>query len=192
MSPSAFGILLNCTYLTNCGLFILNKSIMTTIKCIILVIVSLATLISCGGTTHSLSSGRFSKDDTYQVNSYYGCCGCSAKYFTINSGKRKVEQVIYSYNCYNIGQPTKFIFNYNEKGQLISCDKYVATTSDDYTQPLSELERQLFSTIDTSSRLKANYTILKFSEIRGFRKQMDKEMTHPFPLVKKGYKLPVK
>jgi len=151
----------------------------------------IATLTSCGGTTHYLSSGDFSKTATYKVNSYFGCCGCEAKYFIINSDKRKVEQIIYSYNCYSIGKPTKFIFNYNKRGQLISCDKYVATTSNDFTQTLNEQEKQLFSTIDTSSLLKANHTTIKFSEITGFRKPVDKEITHSFPLIKKGVKLPV-
>lgn len=163
---------------------------MTILKNIILLTI-FTTLISCGGTTHSLSSGRFSKKENYKINSYYGCCGCSAKYFIINSGKRKVEQVVYSYNCYNIGKPTKFIFNYNNGGQLINCDKYIATTSDDYTLALNELERQLFSMLDTNNLMKADYTTIKFSEIKGFRKPADKEVTHSFPLIKKGYKLSI-
>jgi hypothetical protein len=164
---------------------------MTTLRNSIFFIAIFVTLISCGRTTHSLSSGQFSKKDNYKINSYYGCCGCSAKYFIINSGKRKVEQVIYSYNCYNVGKPTKFIFNYNDRGQLISCDKYVATTSDDFTQTLNEQERQLFSTLDTSTLLKANSTAIELSKLKGFRKPIDKEVTHSFPLIKKGYKLPV-
>ena len=151
----------------------------------------IATLISCGGTTHYLASGEISKTETYKINSYYGCCGCEAKYFIISSGKRKVEQVIYSYNCYNIGKPTKFIFNYNNKGHLISCAKYVATTSNDFTQKLNERETQLFSTIDTSSLMRANHTTIKFLEITGFRKPVDNEVTHLFPLIKKGVKLPI-
>jgi hypothetical protein len=89
-----------------------------------------------------------------------------------------------------VGKPTKFIFNYNDRGQLISCDKYVATTSDDFTQTLNEQERQLFSMLDTSTLLKANSTTIEFSKIKGFRKPIDKEVTHSFPLIKKGYKLP--
>jgi len=164
---------------------------MAILKKIILSVIISVGLISCGGTTHYLASGQFSKKDNYKINSYYGCCGCKAKYFIITSGKRKVEQVIYSYNCYNIGKPTKFIFNYNDRGKLISCDKLVATTSDDFTQTLNEQEKQIFSTLDTSSLLKANYTTIKFSEIKGFRKPIDKEVTHSFPLIKKGYKLPI-
>ena len=121
---------------------------------------------SCGGTTHYLASGDFSKTENFNVNSYYGCCGCEAKYFIINSGKRKVEQIIYSYNCYNIGKPTKFIFNYNVRGQLMSCDKYVATISNDFTQTLNEKERELFSKLDTSSLMKANHTTIKFATKR--------------------------
>jgi hypothetical protein len=165
---------------------------MTTLKNIILLIAIFVTLISCGGTTHSLSSGQLSKKDNYKINSYYGCCGCEAKYFIINSGKKKVEQIIYSYNCYGAGKPTKFVFNYNKLGRIISCDKYVATTSNDFTLKLSEQEKNLFYTVDTSSLMKANYTIINFSEITGFRKPIDKEITHSFPLIKKGVKLPVR
>ena len=164
---------------------------MTIIKKIILLILIFVTLISCGGTTHYLSSGQFSRKDNYKINSYYGCCGCEAKYFIINSGKRKVEQVIYSYNCYAKGKPTKFVFNYNKLGRIISCDKYVATTSNDFTLKLSEQEKNLFYTVDTSSLMKPNFTIIKFSEITGFRKPIDKEITHSFPLIKKGAKLQV-
>jgi hypothetical protein len=164
---------------------------MTNLKYIILITVISVTIISCGGTTNSLSSGQFSKEDNYKINSYFGCCGCSAKYFNINSGKRKVEQVIYSYNCYNVGKPTKFIFVYNDRGNLISCDKFVATTSEDFTQTLNEQEKQIFALLDKSDLFKANYTTIKFSEIKGFRKPIDKEVTHSFPLIKKGYKLKV-
>jgi hypothetical protein len=150
------------------------------------------TLISCGGTTHYLSSGSFSKADTYNINSYYGCCGCEAKYFLINSGKRKAEQVIYSYNCYRIGKPTKFVFNYNKQGRLISCDKYVSTTTNDFSMELSDYEKKIFSMLDTSSMTKANYSVIKFSEIKGFRKPIDNEITHSFPLVKKGSDLQVR
>src|SRR5690349_20865694 len=146
---------------------------MQVLKNIILVVAIFVTLISCGGTTHSLSSGQFSEEDNYKINSYYGCCGCEAKYFIINSGKRKVEQIIYSYNCYDTGKPTKFVFNYDKRGRIISCDKYIATTSNDLTLKLTEQEQNLFYTVDTSSLMKANYTAIKFSEIKGFRKPVD-------------------
>jgi hypothetical protein len=151
----------------------------------------LATLLSCGGTTHNLSSGNFSKTHSYKINSYYGCCGCKAKYFTINSGKRKVEQVIYSYNCYGTGKPTKFVFNYNNKGRLMSCDKYIATVQDDFSLKLTDQEKMIFETLDASNVMKADYSTVRLSDIKGFRKPQDKEITHTFPLIKKGYKLPV-
>lgn len=164
---------------------------MTTLKKIFFSLIIPVGLTSCGGTTHYLASGQYSKKDNYKINSYYGCCGCEAKYFIINSGKQKVEQVIYSDNCYNIGKPTKFIFNYNDRGKLISCDKLIATTSDDFTQTLNEQEKRIFSMLDTSILLKANYTTIKFSEIKGFRKPIDKEVTDSFPFIKKGYKVPI-
>jgi hypothetical protein len=148
-------------------------------------------LISCSGTTHYLASGNFTNNESYRINSYYGCCGCEAKYFILYTGKRKTEQIIYSYNCYGTGKPTKFVFNYNQQGRLISCDRYVATNANDFTQILNKNERKLFSTVDTSFLLKANYSIIQFSEIQGFRKPLEKEIAHSFPLIRKGYKLPV-
>lgn len=170
----------------------LEKNNMKAIKNIIFSIAISVTLFSCGGTTHSLSSGQFSKKDNYIVNGYYGCCGCEAKYFIIKSGKRKIEQIIYSYNCYGKGKPTKFIFNYNSIGRIISCDKYVATISNDFTLKLSEQEKKLFYMVDTSSLMKANSTTIRFSEITGFRKPIDKEITHSFPLIRRGANLPVR
>jgi hypothetical protein len=164
---------------------------MRLVKTIVYSLAMLVTLLSCGGTTHSLLSGKFSNNESFKINSYYGCCGCSAKYFVIYSGSRMMEQVIYSYNCYAIGKPTKFVFNYNDNGKLVSCDKYVATTSEDFTQKLSEHESQLFSRLDTTVPPKINSTVTTFSEIKGFRKPMDDEVSHSFPLIKKGYKLPI-
>jgi hypothetical protein len=115
-------------------------------------------LAGCGGTTHYLASGNFSQNSNYEINSYYGCCGCEAKYFTISSAKQKIEQVIYSYNCHHIGLPTKFIFKYNDSKNLIGCDALVATTRDDYTLILNEQERQLFTEVATSDLLKPNHT----------------------------------
>ncbi len=149
-------------------------------------------LVSCGGgATHHLASGVFSKNETYNINSYYGCCGCEAKYFLISSGKRKAAQVIYSYNCTGSGVPTKFIFNYNKQGKLISCDKYIATTANDYTIKLTDQEKMLFKAIESSAILEGRYTTIKLSQVTGFKRTDDKMIGHSFPLIKKGYKLPV-
>jgi hypothetical protein len=149
-------------------------------------------LLSCGGgATHHLASGTFSKNETYNINSYYGCCGCEAKYFLINSGKRKTEQVIYSYNCSGTSIPTKFIFNYNKQGEIISCDKYIATTANDYTIKLTDGEKFLLTAIESSTILAGKYTVIKLSLVTGFKKTPDQSIGHSFPLIKKGYKLPV-
>lgn len=151
----------------------------------------LVSLTSCGGTTNVLTKGEFTGKIKYNVNSYYGCCGCDSRYFTITAGKTIIEQVVYSYNCYSKGKPTKFIFKYSEEGELIGCEKYVATVANDFTQELNEQERQIFSLLETTELLKANYTTVSFSEIKGFRRPVEGEVTHIFPFVRKGSKLPV-
>lgn len=158
---------------------------------IILFSITLFTLFSCGGITNTLSTGQFSKNNSYNVKSYFGCCGCEAKYLLLKKGNRKTEQIIYSYNCYAKGNPTKFIFNYNKSGKIISCEKYIATNSSEYTIKLSEEEKQIFRTIDTSLLMRANSTKLKLSDITGFRKPLEKEITHSFPLVRRGFKIPI-
>ena len=172
-------------------LFCVWQCTMAIFKNLILFITIFVSLISCGGATHSLSSGQFSKKEHYKINSYSGCCGCEAKYFIIIAGRKKIEQIIYSYNCYGTGKPTKFVFNYNILGKIINCNKYVATTSNDFTLKLTEQEKSLFATVDTNNLMKAKYTTIKFSEITGFRKSIDKEVTHSFPLIQKGYKLSI-
>ncbi|MGC4034911.1 MAG: hypothetical protein QM764_03045 [Chitinophagaceae bacterium] len=149
-------------------------------------------LISCGGTTRILTFGSLTKNETYKINSYYGCCGCEAKYFTISVDGRKMEQVIYSYNCSAPGKPTKFIFNYNKHGRLVSCDRYIATTTNDFAIQLSEKEKELFSLLEKDSLTKVKYSMINFSDVTGFRKPYDKETVHSFPLIKKGYKLKVR
>jgi hypothetical protein len=66
----------------------------------------------------------------------------------------------------------------------------VATTTNDFTVALNERERELFSTIERSGLIEAEDTTIN-SEVKGFRKPGENEVTHPFPLVKNGYKLPV-
>ena len=158
---------------------------------IFLLIITIAILTACGGTTHSLTTAEFSKTEICKVNSYYGCCGCEAKYFIVKKGRRKVEQIIYSYNCNGGGIPTKFIFNYNKIGHLISCEKYIATFDNDYTLKLTENEIKIFSTIDTSTMMKSKNNTIILLNIKGFRKPLDKDFPHLFPLIRKGYKLKV-
>jgi len=147
-------------------------------------------LLSCA-TKNNLSSGTLENNHSYKIYSYYGCCGCESKYLTISRGKKAIEQIIYSYNCHDKGKPTKFIFNYDKKGKIVSCDKFIATIKNDYTMELSNEEKVLFVTVDNDSTLKQEFNIIRFSQITGFRKARDNEVSHKFPLIKKGYKLPV-
>ena len=74
---------------------------------------------------------------------------------------------------------------------MVSCDKFIATTKNDFTMELTAEERSLFVTVDNDSTLKQEYNIIKFSEIKGFKKPRENDISHSLPLVKKGYKLPV-
>lgn len=164
---------------------------MKTINLLLFITVTL-TFASCvTGTTHHLASGNFTKNETYEMNKYNGCCGCEAKYFILNSNGKKTEQVIYSYNCSGNGTPTKFIFNYDKKGALVSCSKYIATTVNDYTMKLTEQEKFLLTAAGKSSVLQPNYITIQLSDITGFRKPTDKELVHDFPLIKNGTALKV-
>jgi hypothetical protein len=143
-------------------------------------------LVSCGGTTRNLSSGQFSKTEKYTIKSYYGCCGCAAEYFNIYNGSVWTEQLVYKYNCYSTGMPTKFIFNYDEYGQLLYCNKLVATSGDDFDDPLTSNERNLFLFLDKDKILVIGDNYIKYSTIKGFRKLKPGDISHPFPLIKGG------
>jgi hypothetical protein len=149
-------------------------------------------LLNACSTSNNLKSGVFTTTYNYNINSYFGCCGCEAKYFTINKGKSPIEQIIYSYNCYNEGSPMKFIFNYNKKGQIVSCEKYIGTVNNDYTLPLTEQEIFILSLVKNDSTLKPKFAEREFYEIKGFRKPLEGEIAHSFPLIKNGIKLPIK
>lgn len=144
----------------------------------------LAMLFNSCGTTNNIATGNFSKKDSYKINSYAGCCGCFAKYFNIYSGKKLIEQIVYSYNCYNAGSPTKFIFNYNEIGHLQYCDKLVATVNDDFQIPVTAYEKIIFVLLDSFINLNRYTPVQTYTGIKGFRKLIDKEITHTFPLGK--------
>ena len=148
-----------------------------------LILLVLLAMLSCG-TTNNISSGNFSKKNSYKINSYAGCCGCDAKYLNIYEDKRLVEQIVYSYNCYTAGSPTKFIFNYNKIGHLQYCDKLIATTEDDFQIPVTAYEKIVFSSLDSVINSTRHTPIQTYSGIKGFRKPVEKEITHSFPLGK--------
>lgn len=103
-----------------------------------------------------------------------------------------MEQVVYKYSCYAAGMPTKFIFNYDEYGQLLYCSKSIATTGDDFDTPLSEDERALFLLLDKDKILNIGDKFIKYNTIKGFRKVKDGESFHHFPLMKRGAGVKVK
>ena len=165
---------------------------MTNAKYILFSIGIITTMISCSGTTNKISSGRLSNIIKYRINSYAGCCGCFATYFDIYERGVKQEEVIYKYNCYNPGMPTKFIFKYDENGELLYCDKFVATVTSDFEAPLTANEKYIFDLLDKNQVLSINGTTIKYSEVKGFRKPKEQETTHMFPLINGGAKVKVR
>lgn len=149
-------------------------------------------LAGCGGTTRNLSKGYLSNANKFAVKSYAGCCGCAAEYFNIYHHTNLTEQVVYKYNCYTAGMPTKFIFNYDEYGQLLYCSKSIATTGDDFEEPLSDEERGLFLLLDKDKILNIGDKYIKYNAIKGFRKVKAGESSHQFPLIKHGSNVKVK
>jgi len=148
-------------------------------------------IISCG-VTRNLANGKLSKNENYRINVYYsGCCGCVANYFMIYKRLKKVEQVIYSYNCPTGGNPTKFIFNNNIFGKIISCDKYIATTDSDFTIELTTYEKKIFSLIENNNNLQPEGKIVYFKDIKGFRKPKSTDITHHFPFIKRHWKVKI-
>ena len=116
------------------------------------------------------------------MNRYVGCCGCNATYFDIQLGNRTVEQVIFKYNCGSggAGKPTKYVFQHDAKGRIISGEKYVAAFSDDFSMLVTDDEKKVFQLVDSNGML---------SRILGFRKVKANEAHHHFPLIKNGVKL---
>jgi len=141
-------------------------------------------LISCA-KKNTLSSGRLENKHNYKIYSYYGCCGCESKYFTISLGKKAVEQIIYSYNCHGKGKPTKFIFNYDKKGKIVSCDKFVATITNDFSMELSAQEKVLFAMVENDSTMKQEYNIIKFLRLKDSENLLKKKSHIPFLSSKK-------
>jgi len=155
----------------------------------ILLLSIVLTLISCGGTTNKFSSGDLEKSEKYKINSYYGCCGLFAYYFNIYKYGKKQEQIVYKYTDAKTFLPTKYIFNYGKGGHLLYCDRYIATKNNDFEIGLTENEKVIFLLLDTDTSGKFGNKSMRFSDIKGFRKPKEKEVTHPFPLMRKGYKV---
>ncbi len=143
-------------------------------------------LLSACDNTLFLSKGTLASNSYYEVKKVNSCCGCSATYYNIYENKRLVQQVVYDYNCPG-GNPTKFVFNYN-KGKIVSAERYVGVADESYTEPVSEQERKITSSlmaIDTSKTLVV-------TQVKGYRKANHNDKRHSFPFIKKGYKLPIK
>ncbi|MGC4103524.1 hypothetical protein [Ferruginibacter sp.] len=168
--------------------------ILMTIKRTLFIVSIAFSLLSCGAYVSNIASGSLSKTTRYKMYNYASsCCGCKAEYFNIyNSTGEIKEQVVYTYNCYSHGMPTKFVFNYDEYGRLIYCSKLVATTEDDFEEPLNESERTLLDEINKTKVLTIQDKIVRYSAIKGFRKPRSQEITHEFPLAKKSFGVPVK
>jgi hypothetical protein len=166
---------------------------MQKIKQYLWIVAAIVLLYSCGGTSSKLFSGHLSQGERYKIKSYTGCCGCHAEYFEIYESSKVKEQVIYKYNCHTPGMPTKFVFSYSEGGEILYCDKYVATTDNDFEQRLTDNERALFELLENNNKtliLKNNS--VRYSSIVGFRKAKKDEVTHTFPLDKNGYSVEVR
>lgn len=148
-------------------------------------------LSSCGGTRRTLQTYQIDTNNKYIINSYYGCCGMHAYYVDVIDKGRKQEQIVYNFNDAQEFQPTFFVFNYSSKGQLKSFSKYIATTKKDFEIPVTELQTAILQKLDTISFGQVKDKQINYTDIQGFRKAMPGEKTHPFPLMKKGYKLPI-
>jgi hypothetical protein len=151
-------------------------------------------LCSCfSGTTKHLDSGQFSKTFQYRINRYAsGCCGCVAEYADIIKQGDIQEQIVYKYNCYSAGMPTKFVFNYDEYGLLLYCNKLIATTGNDVTVELTEEEKKLFSILDAKTYLVLANKIIKFSSIKGFRQVSANDVSHPYVILKNKKQIIIK
>jgi hypothetical protein len=142
-------------------------------------------LNSCGGTAHLLQEGKNGRIN-YEIKSYYGCCGCTAFYYNIFENRMHESQFVWEVNC-GFGQPTKFIFKNDEKGNRIATDTCIFVTDTTYEILLTELEKKLFLKLDS---MRGNMQFLhldstmKFSSFTGIRKPRDNERTHPFVISK--------
>ncbi len=127
------------------------------ILCIVLL------LQSCGGTAHLLQK-EYDGKTSYEINKYYGCCGCYAFYYNIYENKKLQSQFVAEMNC-NFWSPTRFSF-------LHGTEAYVCVTDSSYEIPLTALEKKLFLKLDS---LAEGMNEIKYSTFTGFRKPKEGE-----------------
>lgn len=128
-----------------------------------------------------LAKGNLEDNLSYEVKNVFSCCGCKASFFNIYKSKRIVEQVVYSYNCYKPGPPTKYLFTYDKTGKVTDCEAFIFVTDSSYLNGITKSESIIFTKLDST-----------LGNFKGSRKIKPNEVMHAFPFVKGGYKLAVK
>ena len=92
--------------------------------------------------------------------------GCRLLYFNIYDKNILVEQVCVEFIC-SLFQPTKFVFQHDQKGNIISYRKLVGVFDSTYTFQTTEVDKIAFEKLDSISSILRNRKI-NVKEIKGF------------------------
>lgn len=118
-----------------------------------------------------------------------GCCGCKAILYNVYRDKRLVEQFVVETSC-GLYQPTKNIFSFDIKGNIVGYKSYVAVTDDSFTIASTELDQKAFVTLDSIYKdwTAVNKRQIVFSDIRGFKEGQQVHMPLGVKIKREGSK----
>ena len=109
-------------------------------------------------------------NDSYEIKSMTGCCGCKAILYNVIRDNRIIEQFVVETNC-GLYKPTKHLFTLDKKGRIIKMKSLVAVTDSSFTVPTTDIDKRIFIRLDSIYKdwTSINKRQINFADITGFR-----------------------
>ncbi|GAB2677716.1 hypothetical protein GCM10027036_34250 [Flavihumibacter cheonanensis] len=117
-----------------------------------------------------MHKAEITKNDSYEIKSMSGCCGCKAILYNVIRDSRIIEQFVVETYC-GIFNPTKHLFTLDRKGRVIKIKSFVAVTDSSFTLPTTDIDKKAFLKLDSIYKewIGLNKRQIKFADITGFR-----------------------
>ncbi|MFD2528042.1 hypothetical protein ACFSQD_19630 [Flavihumibacter stibioxidans] len=109
-------------------------------------------------------------NDSYEIKSLTGCCGCNAILYNVIRDNRIIEQFVVETKCV-LFEPTKHLFTLDKKGRVLKMKSFVAVTDSSFTLPATDVDKKIFLRLDSIYKdwTSINKRQIKFADLTGFK-----------------------
>jgi hypothetical protein len=124
-------------------------------------------------------------NDSYEIKSMTGCCGCKAMLYNVIRDNRIIEQFVVETKCV-LYEPTKHLFTLDKKGRVLKMKSFVAVTDSSFTLPATDVDKKIFLKLDSIYKdwTSINKRQIKFADITGFKEYGQTHMPLGVKIVK--------